>query len=77
MTDDADPAFSAEELIDDGDEPLRLLSNAQTVLWDIDRELLTDREKSRLSTIERKIDELHDLRRERLIGDLEGIVDHD
>jgi hypothetical protein len=44
------------------DTLVRPLDNSKAVLADIDREALSERESSRLNTIERKINELRDIR---------------
>jgi len=54
----AEPEFTAEELVQDGSQPRRMLGNALACIWDIDDGELTARERSRLSTIQSKIQDL-------------------
>lgn len=70
MTDSTtDSGYSAEELAHDESEPRRQLANAQTCLWDIDLDDLTEREKNRLITILDKIDDLEDIIEEREVAE--------
>jgi len=62
--------YSAEELAYDGSQARIALANATTCLWDIDRSELTTRERKRLATVLRKIDELEDIIEEREIQEV-------
>ena len=48
------------------DTAIRPLDNSKAVLADINREQLSDREISRLNTIQKKIDELRNIRAENI-----------
>lgn len=64
--------YTAEELARDESQPRRELGNAWAALCDINRDELTDREKSRLDTIQTKIDELESIIEEREVQEWES-----
>jgi len=63
-TDGGQTAADAENAALD-DEAVRLLGNAKTVFWDIPEHALSKRERNRLSTIQKKTDELEQMVRDR------------